>query len=636
MVETLAPPQATRAPAEKFVLREVVEELRRRGLTDEAADIRAFGPQTDDELWQAVYELSRYRIPRVAVCEGHTAPFDTFADLYFERVTDVLWIGNRGGGKTTNSGFLHGAKSYWKPGYKTAIAGAIEKQSDRAYAEFKRFIKNIIHMIVDEEPLKKKTEWVHGSENEVLAGTIAGVNGPHPHLAQFDELELIRSLEVFDEWLNMSQGTPEYDGQNLLTSTRKRSYGLVQALVKESEEAIRQGDTPPWDVRIFCVFETMAKVPECGVENPDGTLACGCDKVIKGKWPSQQEGVEGPPRTFASVCDGRAARADGFMQLKDVHRRFRSLGRRVWEAQQECLRPSSEGLVHEWWDPALYELPFWYPRPEIGPIYRSWDWGGTHPHAVLFHQELRHDVELKVGDQTRVIPQRSIVTFDEIFHPGGGAYNLGLEVFERVEEWHKHGFTFEVDYDFVDPANVTARQDVKRAAHNGGYAEPSFRAVPATVENSVDKHVEWGEDGKLFVVGKMCPNLVEGYEEYHWPEQKQGQPAPKKPVMVDDDAVDSKRYFIWNLYMLQRREQTYQTEAPASDRSPHPPQAQQQEKHAQAERGKVFGQSAPVASSMSPAYTRDTPFADAPTVRGFRVPSITQPPRPGSGGPHGR
>lgn len=533
---------------------------------------------------------------------------------------------------TSNSGWLHGAKCLWKPGYKTAIAGAIEKQSDRAYGEFKRFVQKVVHMIVDEEPLKKKTEWVHRSETEVLSGSVASVNGPHPHLAQFDELELIKSLEVYDEWLNMSQGDDNYAGQNFLTSTRKRSYGLVQAIVKECEEAIRNGDSPPWDVRISCVWETLANVPECSQKNLDGSLKCGCDKVVKG---TQKIDVDGETvtrsRTFASVCGGKAKKSQGHVQLKDAHRRFKSLGRRVWEAQQECLRPSSEGLVHEWWDPALYELPFWHPRPEYGPIFRSWDWGGTNEHSVHWEQLLKFDVYLETDKGTIVVPEGASVTFDEVFHSGGGAYSLGLEIFERTNQWGEHGFEFEVDYDFCDPANPTAKADVKRAAHDGGYTIPRFMSVPVTVELRIDKHVEWGEDGRLFVVGRMCPNLVGEYEEYHWPETKAGMPPPKKPVQVDDHAVDDQSYYLWNLHKLESRGEWRQNEAPASDFSDHRPRTHRQEQETRQQAERTYGSEVPVASSMSPGYARENPYTSRPTVRRHDVPGIKQ--APGAGVP---
>src|SRR5213596_3600741 len=59
-----------------------------------------YGPQTDDELHDWIKAEFGLDIPRVSVCEGHDAPFDFIADLYFERTDAALLMANRGGSKT--------------------------------------------------------------------------------------------------------------------------------------------------------------------------------------------------------------------------------------------------------------------------------------------------------------------------------------------------------------------------------------------------------------------------------------------------------------------------------------------------------------------------------------------------------
>lgn len=519
----------------------ILLEIERRGVkVDQTKPLR--GPQTDDELWQAVFELTGFRIPRMAVCEGHVAPFQIFADVYFGRRMDVLMIGNRGGGKTTISGFLHGAKCRWLSGYTSTIVGATEKQSGRGYAAFKRFIRNIRHEIVSS--LMSKTTWKHGSEVEVLTGTVKQVNGPHPHLAQFDEAELT-TREIFGEFQNMVQGDDRYAGQQLLSSTRKYHFGIVQGIVKESEDAVLNGESPPWDVMIFCVFETMQKVPGCG-------KTCGCDKVVKGTWD------DGTPRTFKDVCNGRAARAEGHIKLADVQRRFKQLSRAVWESQQECLRPDLEGLVHKWMQHERHVISVWAPKPEYGPVYRSWDWGGTNPHSVHWAQVLR--VPVKLGD--RLFQEGWVITFDELYYTGGGFYALGQRVLARTEEWKSYGYDFEV-IDFCDPSGASAKADVKKAAADGDYPVPKFESRPAPIDVSVQKHIEWGEDGRLYVVGPHCPMLLEEYGTYHWPPEKDDQNAREVPVDSDNHAMDDQRYLVWNLY--RRALRAGDTDAPTSD-----------------------------------------------------------------------
>lgn len=554
-------------------------------------------PKTDEELWHAVYRLTGYQIPRVAVCENHVAPFQVFADMFFGRSADVLCIGNRGGGKTTISGFLHGAKCRYFPGFKAAIAGSAEKQSQRAYAEFKRFIRQIEDEIVD--TLQSKTLWVNDSETEVLGGTVKALNGPHPHLAQFDEVELTERI-VFEEFQNMAQGDTTHDAQNLLTSTRKRPGGMVQELVDEVEEAEASGHSPPWEVAVFCIFETIENVPNCG-------NGCGCEKVVKGKWQ------DGTPRTFASVCDGRAGRAHGFVKLGDVHKRFRRLSRATWEAQQECLRPNPEGLVHDWFDPEQDGILKWFPRPEYGPVYRSWDWGGTNPHAVLWHQMVHVPVDLEYTFQgnryERHVPEGTLVTFDELYYTGGSFRTLGLKVFERTQEWADHGFDFDIERDFADPAGRTPKEDVKDAARDGEWPVPRFRSIPATLEESVDKHIEWGEGGRILINLRNCPNLIGEFKVYSWPEDKPNRNRATKPVDKDNHACDAQRYAIWNIYRMDKTSGS--GEVPGTDAdSEHPTRRRSRDRTASPL------EDTPISDHRRADYVRQNPGSiEAPSIR---------------------
>lgn len=604
MTEVVVDPEQMELPSLDGLSQQELESIVELGYQGLDAALGAAGidkPSTDDELWEAVAKLTGYRIPRVAVCDGHVAPFDVFAGMYFDRKSDVLCIGNRGGGKTTISGFLHGAKCRWNPRFKSAIAGSVEKQSQRAYAEFKRFIRTIEDEVIDS--LQSKTTWVNESETEVLGGTVKALNGPHPNLAQFDEVELTERL-IFEEFQNMAQGDANYSQQNLCTSTRKRPGGMVQELVDEVDEAIADGVEPPWEVVTFCVFETMQNVPNCG-------NGCNCENVVKGRWG------DGTPRTFKDVCNGRAGRAQGFMKLQDVHKRFRRLSRATWEAQQECLRPNPEGLVHDWFDPEHDGILKWFPRADYGPIYRSWDWGGTNPHAVLFHQMVNQPVSLKYEHHGKTyeheIAEGTLVTFDELYYTGGSFRELGLKVFERTARWGDYGFELDVQYDFADPAGRTPKEDVKDAARDGEYPVPTFRSIPATLEESVDKHIEWGEANRIKVVTPLCPGLVKEFGLYSWPEERPNRNKATKPLDKDNHACDSQRYAIWNIYRLDKRHGG--TEAPETDFSEHATRGQKQAR-------KVRG-----AYPETPAsdrrgdgnYMGQSPAQDAPMIRRQKV-----------------
>lgn len=604
---TLSPEALEKMTAgDRLAVAAAMAEAARRGLMPDGTRMsKLLAPKTDEELLDAVEQLTSYHIPRVAVCteHGHKAPAQTFCDLYFERTFDVLWIGNRGGGKTTSSGFLHGAKSRWMPQYTSAIAGAVEKQGYRAYAEFKRFTRNLGSEILTS--LLSKTEWANGSENEVLGGTVRQLNGPHPNLAQLDEVELAL-LEAFQEFLNMAQGNRRYAGQQLLTSTRKRAYGIVQGIVKEVQQQLRDGDEPSWRIDIFCVFETMAPVPNCreapqNADRPESEL-CQCHKVKKGQWPN------GTSRSFDKVCGGRAYRADGFVHLRDVQKRFRQLSRAVWEAQQECLQPDVEGLVHKWIKDR-HRLQAWYPHPAFGRVYRGWDWGGNNPHAVVWCQLLDFPVGLAWQTVQRqdgmvldkltpivsedderepgvIIPEGALVQFDEIYGTSdeiGQFSDLGIRVALRQAMWARYGFPFEMGGDFCDPAGLVAKREVRKAVNGliatigGAGAEyvpadiqdlaakwgvdleevdlfvPKFKSLPAPRYESIQKHVEWGEDERIYVVPSMCPGTDDEFDVYHWKPPKEGENAPEDATKEDDHAMDAERYLIWNLTRLEDR-----------------------------------------------------------------------------------
>lgn len=655
---------------DKLALAAAMAEAASRGLLPDGKRLsRLIGPKTDDELLQAIQDLTGYRIPRVAVCveHGHTAPAQTFCDLYFERIRNVLWIGNRGGGKTSNSGMLHGAKARYNDAYSSAIAGAVARQGIRAYAEFQRFTRRLGNEVL--KSIMSRTEWANGSLTEVLGGTVAQLNGPHPHLAQMDEAELT-TPEPFQEFLNMAQGDARYRAQQLLTSTRKKAHGLVHKLVRESEDAVRRGVEPPWYVRIFCVFETMQNVPHCrtapeNAHRPDEEL-CQCHRVQKGQWgenPPRPE-LRGRIRSFADVCNGRAYRSDGFVALEDVQTRFTQLSRMTWEAQQECLRPSVEGVVHKWVNERTY-LPLWLPRSEFGPIYRGWDWGGQNPHAVVWVQVLAVDVGLDVEgvpitdeeqEPHRVIPAGTYVQFDE--HYGnreklGEFSQLGLHVIMRQLQWAQYGYAFAVAGDFCDPAGLVAKGEVKRAIrqfaealfkgqltdeHAEMLAEyelnaehvsgqdvlelvPDFKSIPAPRYESIAKHIELGEDGRILLVEALCPNTSDEYDTYHWLEPKPGKNLPEDAEKEDDHTMDAKRYLIWNLFKLGNRPPGDQ---PGAQDKPAPTPGRVQSGPFDRPRTEPADTSVPEISvdDGMPEYLRGTPVGGHTSPRRFVGPTV--------------
>src|SRR5204862_6385303 len=98
-----------------------------------AADQLADALPTDREsLYRFTVRETGLKIPRNAVCNGHCAPFDFFADIILEEGdADKLGVGNRGSGKTQIMGAAHAVNARCKPKWTGCTVGAIEAQAQR-------------------------------------------------------------------------------------------------------------------------------------------------------------------------------------------------------------------------------------------------------------------------------------------------------------------------------------------------------------------------------------------------------------------------------------------------------------------------------------------------------------------------
>lgn len=227
------------------------------------------GPTTDDELHAWIKRELNIDIPRVAVCEGHTSPFQFLADLYFRRMTSAVAMANRGGSKTMLVALLHYLSCTFRPGIEACSVGAIEAQARRAYLHMQRFLD-----IKGRENLSSNTmvdtRWKNGSRVEVLPGTISAVNGPHPQIVHVDEVELM-DPDVFQESRQMSSTNGKYPAQDIITSTRKRGHGPMQKLIDSIKDAESKGLEPPYQLRVWCVpWDTLVDCPRDRAIYPEG------------------------------------------------------------------------------------------------------------------------------------------------------------------------------------------------------------------------------------------------------------------------------------------------------------------------------------------------------------------------------
>ena len=512
------------------------------------------GPQTDDELHAWIKANLGVDVPRVSVCDGHCSPFDFIADVYFGRTRNAIAVANRDGGKTFGAAIVHYLRGRFTPGSESCTVGAVEQQAKRAYAHLQKFLdKPTSEGLVDERKrTQQETRWKNGSKIEILPGTVNSVNGPHPQLVHADEVELM-DPDVFEESLMMPatgftpNGT-EVPAQYIITSTRKRAHGQMAKLVKEVTDAISKGMEPPWDLRIWCIYESAKSVPNCQVAFPDTpeTERCPCDRIANGAWD------DGTPRTMMSCCKGRLGRSSGYIPFGDIIRQFTTTSRAVWEAQNECLKPSTKDLVLENMTPQAYGLKNFVPDPLNGPIVMSWDPGGTNPHAVVWYQFLKVEIDVTRIDGSSVrLRAGSRVAFDEIYETEVGNIAVLKKVRAREHAWSERVIDFKVGLRICDPRMKAARLDWLT---NSPPYKTTFLGtydVKEQIDHLRDDVVDMG----YMWADMRCEKFWDEVSMWHYKKKKgSALDAPETPVEDADHAMSTLRYFTTTMKMLLLRD----------------------------------------------------------------------------------
>lgn len=529
-------------------------QLSRKELLDMAKEISAMerrlsidGPANDDELHAWIKKHLNIDVPRTSVCDGHVAPFVFIADLYFVRSQSALLMANRGGSKTFQVAILHLLNMLYKPGIELATVGAIEIQAKRAYAHFEK-----LHALFGQDVVKiskiSETKFKNGARLEILPGTMNSVNGPHPQVVHFDEVELADS-DVFQESRNMSisglgPNGQEYPSQDIITSTRKRGHGMMQDLINSIEEAKRENKEPPYEMYVWCIYECAKPVKNCSIANPDLAVEdqCPCANIMNGRWDN------GAPRTLKDCCQGRMARSDGWIPFQDVASTFTKVSRGVWEAQQECSRPSTEGLVMPQFSRERHGIRDFDPDPANGPIFQSIDFGGTNPHGVVWLQLLKYEVQVTdfYGNAKR-LKEGTLVTFDEIYKAEVGNNQIADMIVARERAWRAQYPLWRVSKRFGDIQAKAARIDL---AHHDPPLVLVFLGTRDVKEHIKNCGVILDKD--IFAVDlNRCDIFTEEIESWHYPRKKAGlTDDPEKPVEDFDHLMSAWRYAVDNIRVL--------------------------------------------------------------------------------------
>jgi hypothetical protein len=533
-------------------------------------------PQTDDELHAAILAETGFDIPRVSVCEDHCAPFDPIADGFFNRHSGILILKSREAGGTLNVSILQYMKCKFIPQHEGVTFGSIRDQAEKAFSYVQGFVQervsnddgSVTRRVkpeIDGEPLQKRILWKIGSLLSIIVGTASGVNSPHPNTVHADEVDLMDD-DILAESANMSSSTLLPDGSRIpaldvVTSTRKSMHGPMQKLIEETEETERQGYEGSWKLYAYCVAEVAEEVPCCrgvSVEQREGRLRelgrdpgelCSCDRVVKGEW------AEDVPRTLESVCRGRFFRSRGWLAYDDIKRKFRKNAQATWDAQMECRRPMADGLYLPGWTRQRFTTVGWQPRPELGQVWQSVDWGGSAVSAVLWVQgPLRVSVTIQGPSGTVTVILGAYVAFDELLEANVGATKLADKVVAKEIAWRRQIPGFRVTGRFADMAGKQQRDDWREHT-------PPLRTVWYLPNRDFAPTVKTLQDlvaDKRYWVDSRCSRHMDDVESWR---QKNGREVHDE----SSHTMAASRYLHANTETLERRRQH---QAPGSGATP--------------------------------------------------------------------
>lgn len=285
-----------------------------------------------DHLYEWVVAFLGPELSRAGVCEGHCAPFDAFADMYFNRPSVALMLGPRGGGKSMMSALQTHLECRFHPKYAARIMGGSEQQSRQIYDAINEIVVNGRGLNASDSDtiddlLKREAIYRNGSRVAILPASTKSSRGPHIPLLMLDEIDEIKR-DIFSSAVGMAQEDTRrgYPTKIVMTSTWHRENGLMHEQVEQAKE----GRFPFYQ---FCVFEVLEHCPESR-SGPDLENCPACP--IK-QWCHAD--IDGYGRGVP-----KAKRSHGHYSIETFIQKARVLGEGAIVADYLCEGPRPEGV----------------------------------------------------------------------------------------------------------------------------------------------------------------------------------------------------------------------------------------------------------------------------------------------------
>lgn len=466
--------------------------------------------QDRDALHAWILFYIKVNVPRVAITDGHKAPFDFVADYLFGLISFAVVMANRSGGKTFIFGILATILSYLNDNTEIATVGAIQQQALKSYEYFQSFSSLFpFHFNITSFTMRS-TEAKNGSKYQVLAGTMSGVNSPHPQLLFIDEIDLM-AWQVLQQALSMPQSKNGIRARTVLTSTRKFAGGVMQRML---DEAIEKG----YAVYFWNIWEVVAPLPV-----DDAELMARIYKV------------------FGDELPANIGEANGYYDWNDLIDKKLNLDPEVWETEWICSRPGLQGIIYgtSYTDDDNLIMPdegdeLWIP-PDRGFIYLAEDFGHSegHPNVILpvwipstFDRAVVFD-ELYVDDRGT----------DEIWEAANemlAPYGLCLPNKPKAIQGNIRGWA-------CDPHNIALIHE--RALRGAPILKQNPEPKNYLLINSIPIVKKFLKSGRLMITSK-CVNFRMELLSYQWRKNANGTWSNNIPKKENDHGPDAIRYLL--------------------------------------------------------------------------------------------
>lgn len=207
-------------------------------------------PETDEELWHLVKTLWGIEIPRTRVCEGHSSPYEAFADAYYARQPWALWYGARGSGKSLLLAILGLTKAALL-GVDVTLLGGSMAQSNNVREHIDQLLRHkYAPTYAIAQSITTQIKFNHGNWIRPLPASQTTVRGPHPAMTLLDEID-----EMDYDLYTAAQGQamPQRDINNhtvrettVASSTWQRPDATFKKVIDEARQEGRK-------VHLWCV-----------------------------------------------------------------------------------------------------------------------------------------------------------------------------------------------------------------------------------------------------------------------------------------------------------------------------------------------------------------------------------------------